>query len=50
MGQKPRATIPGRGEDSSDPCPGHQMVPIWMRIQGARAKGLLAARWGINTG
>ena len=28
----------------------HETVPGWMRILWARATGLLAARWGINTG
>ena len=28
----------------------HEAVPGLMRIQWARATGLLAARWGINTG
>ena len=36
--------------DRSDPCNAHKMVPGWMRIQSARATGLLAARWGRNTG
>ena len=40
----------GRGREGSDQCQGHETVPGWMRIQCARAKGLLAARWGINTG
>ena len=39
-----------RGVDRSDPCKQHETVPGWMRILWARATGLLAARWGINTG
>ena len=40
----------GRGVERSDPCEEHETVPGWMRILWARATGLLAARWGINTG
>ena len=40
----------GRGVDRSDPCKEPETVPGWMRILWARATGLLAARWGINTG
>ena len=36
--------------DKSDPCKEHKTVPGGMRIQWARAIGLLAAQWGINTG
>ena len=32
------------------PCKEHETVPGWMRILWARATGLLAAPWGINTG
>ena len=39
-----------RGVDRSDLCNEHETVPGWMRILWARAAGLLAARWGINTG
>ena len=39
-----------RGMDRSDPCEEHETVPGRMRILWARATGLLAARWGINTG
>ena len=39
-----------KGLDRSDPCREHETVPGWMRILWARATGLLAARWGINTG
>ena len=39
-----------RGRDRSDPSMAHEAVPGWMRIQWAHATGLLAARWGINTG
>ena len=39
-----------RGVDRSDPCNEHETVPGWMRILWARTTGLLAARWGINTG
>ena len=39
-----------RGVDRSDPYNEHETVPGWMRILWARATGLLAARWGINTG
>ena len=39
-----------RGVDRSDPCKEHKTVPGWMRILWASATGLLAARWGINTG
>ena len=39
-----------RGEDRSDPCKEQEMVPGWMRILWACGTGLLAARWGINTG
>ena len=34
----------------TDPFKGQETVPGWMRIQWARATGLLAARWGTNTG
>ena len=40
----------GRGQEGSDPCEAHKADPRWMRIQWARATGLLAARWGISTG
>ena len=40
----------GREREGSDPCEAHKTVPGWMRIQWARATGLLAARWGINMG
>ena len=40
----------GRGGEGSDPCWAHKTVPGWMRIQWARATGLLTARWGINRG
>ena len=40
----------GRGVDRRDPCGEHKTVPGRMRILWAHAKGLLAARWGINTG
>ena len=36
--------------DRSDPLKEHKTVPGWMRILWARATGLLAAQWGINTG
>ena len=39
-----------RGVDRSDPCKVHETVPGWMWILWARAMGLLAARWSINTG
>ena len=39
-----------RGQEGGDPCQAHKTVPGWMKIQWARATGLLAARWGINTG
>ena len=39
-----------RGVDRSDPCEEHEMVPRWMSVLWARATGLLAAWWGINTG
>ena len=39
-----------RGVDRSDPCEEQETVPGCMRILWARATGLLAARWGINTG
>ena len=39
-----------RGVDRRDPCKEHETVPGWMRILRARATGLLAAGWGINTG
>ena len=38
------------GVDRSDACKEHETVLGWMRILWARATGLLAARWGINTG
>ena len=38
-----------RRVDRSDRCKEHETVPGWMRILWARATGLLAARWGINT-
>ena len=40
----------GRGVDRSDPCNEHETVHRWMRILWARGTGLLAARWGRNTG
>ena len=40
----------GKGREGCDPCWAHKTVLGWMRIQWARATGLLAARWGINTG
>ena len=40
----------GRGVDSSDPCEEHETVPGWIRILWACTMGLLAARWGRNTG
>ena len=39
-----------RRRDGSDPCKAHKTVPGWNRIQRARATGLLAAWWGMNTG
>ena len=36
--------------DRSNSCKEHETVPGWMRILWTRATGLLAARWGINTG
>ena len=39
-----------RGLDRSDPCKEHEVFPRWMRILWAHATGLLAARWGIDTG
>ena len=39
-----------RGREESGLCKAHETVPEWMRIQWARATGLLAARWAINTG
>ena len=39
-----------RGMDRSDPCKENETVPGWMRILRARARGLLAAWCGINTG
>ena len=38
------------GVDRTNPCEEHETVPGWMRILWAHATGLLAARWGINTG
>ena len=40
----------GRGVDRSDPSEEHKTVPGWMRILWARATGLLAVWWSINTG
>ena len=48
--RRARRVCGSRGEDRSDPCKEHETVPGWMRILWARATGLLAARWGINTG
>ena len=39
-----------REREGSDPCKAHKTVPRWIRIQWARATGLLADRWGKNTG
>ena len=39
-----------RGWDGNDPSKDQETVLGWMRIQCAHATGLLAARWGINTG
>ena len=40
----------GRGVDRSDPCKEHETVSGCMMILSARATGLLAALWAINTG
>ena len=45
-----RRVCGGRVVDRSNPCEEHETVPGCMRILWARATGLLAARWGINTG
>ena len=50
MRRKTRRVRGSRGVDRSDPCKEHETVSGWMRILWARATGLLAARWGINTG
>ena len=43
--------VRGRREvDRSDPYNEHETVPGWMRILWAHTTGLLAARWGTNTG
>ena len=47
QGNDPRI---GQGEGGSNPCQGHKMVSTWKRILWANAEGLLATRWGINTG
>ena len=39
-----------REREGNHPCKAHETVPGWMRTQWARATGLLAARWGKNTG
>ena len=56
-GQDPLGLVRGthhlrgkRGWFRSDPCKAHKTVPGEMRIKWAPATGLLAARWGINTG
>ena len=49
-GEKTGVAAQGKRAGRVRPVLGARSGPGWKRIQWARATGLLAARWGINTG